>query len=74
MRLRQTAFRDPAASFHLDAQLSPDEAAPPGTEYLMLHQPEEEPGRNILPTRQRARLSLRKGANYRNENFALHRI
>jgi type I pantothenate kinase len=73
MRLRQTAFRDPAAYFHRYAQLSPDEARAKALEIWRtvnaknLHE-------NILPTRQRARLILRKSANHRIESVALRRI
>jgi type I pantothenate kinase len=73
MRLRQTAFRDPAAYFHRYAQLSPDEARTQALEIwrsINLKNLEE----NILPTRQRSRLILRKGADHRIETVALRRI
>ena len=41
MRLRQTAFRDPAAYFHRYAHLSPDEARAQGARDLAHHQREE---------------------------------
>ena len=44
MRLRQTAFRDPAAYFHRYAQLSPDEARATGARDLA-HDQREEPER-----------------------------
>jgi type I pantothenate kinase len=72
-RLRDTAFRDPKSYFHRYAGL--DEAE---TEKIAgglwerinlvnLHQ-------NILPTRARARLILRKGDNHRIEKVALRRV
>jgi type I pantothenate kinase len=73
MRLRQTAFRDPAAYFHRYAQLSAEEAR---EEALHIWRTINERNlyENILPTRQRARLILRKGADHRIENVALRRI
>ena len=73
MRLRTTAFRDPAAYFHRYAKLTPDEARAQALEIwrsINLKNLEE----NILPTRQRARLILRKGAEHRIETVALRRI
>jgi len=73
MRLRQTAFRDPAAYFHRYAQLSADEAR---AEALQIWRTINEKNlyENILPTRQRARLILHKGADHHIENVALRRI
>jgi type I pantothenate kinase len=73
MRLRQTAFRDPAAYFHRYAHLSPDEAR---TKALEIWQSINEKNlyENILPTRQRARLILRKDANHKIESVSLRRI
>ena len=54
MRLRSTAFRDPAAYFHQYANLSPEAARARALEIwrtINLKNLEE----NILPTRQRAR-------------------
>jgi type I pantothenate kinase len=73
MRLRQTAFRDPAAYFHRYAQLSPDEARAQALEIWRTIN-EKNLYDNILPTRQRARLILRKGANHRIESVSLRRI
>jgi type I pantothenate kinase len=73
MRLRQTAFRDPAAYFHRYAQLSPDEARAKALEIWRTIN-EKNLYENILPTRQRSRLILRKGANHRIESVALRRI
>jgi type I pantothenate kinase len=73
MRLRQTAFRDPAAYFHRYAHLTADEAR---AEALHIWRGINERNlyENILPTRQRARLILRKGPDHRIENVALRRI
>jgi type I pantothenate kinase len=73
MRLRQTAFRDPAAYFHRYAGLSPDEARAQALEIWRTIN-EKNLYENILPTRQRARLILRKGANHRIESVSLRRI
>jgi type I pantothenate kinase len=73
MRLRQTAFRDPAAYFHRYAQLSPDEARSKALEIWRTVN-EMNLYENILPTRQRSRLILRKSANHRIESVALRRI
>jgi type I pantothenate kinase len=73
MRLRQIAFRDPAAYFHRYALLSPDEARTKALEIWRTIN-EKNLFENILPTRQRARLILRKGPDHRIENVALRRI
>jgi type I pantothenate kinase len=73
MRLRTTAFRDPAAYFHRYAQLTPDAARAQALDIwrtINLKNLEE----NILPTRQRSRLILRKGPEHRIETVALRRI
>ena len=73
MRLRQTAFRDPAAYFHRYAALTTEEAQAKALEIwnginrINLDE-------NILPTRQRARLILRKGQNHRVESVALRKL
>src|SRR5213595_1255782 len=60
LTLRETAFRDPKSYFHRYSKLSDEEAVATATSIwqrinlLNLHD-------NILPTRQRARLILRKG-------------
>jgi type I pantothenate kinase len=73
MRLRQTAFRDPAAYFHRYAQLTPDAARDQALEiWRSINQKNLD--ENILPTRQRSRLILRKSANHRIETVALRRI
>lgn len=72
-RLRKTAFRDPAAYFHRYAKLTDDAAEARAVEIwntinkLNLDE-------NILPTRQRAKLILRKGDTHRIESVALRRI
>jgi type I pantothenate kinase len=73
MRLRQTAFRDPAAYFHRYANLSPDEARERALEIWRTIN-EKNLHENILPTRGRARLILRKGKNHRIVGVALRRI
>lgn len=73
MRLRQTAFRDPAAYFHRYADLSNEAALAKALEiWTTINRRNLE--ENILPTRQRARLILRKGQNHRIENVALRKL
>jgi len=73
MRLRSTAFRDPAAYFHRYAHLTPDEARAKALDiWHSINQKNLD--ENILPTRQRARLILRKNAHHRIETVALRRI
>ena len=73
MRLRQTAFQDPGAYFHRYAGLSLDEAR---AEALRIWTSINRKNlyENILPTRQRARLILRKGPDHRVETVSLRRI
>jgi type I pantothenate kinase len=73
MRLRKTAFRDPAAYFHRYAQLS-DDAAEARAFDIWRTINKVNLDDNILPTRQRAKLILRKGASHRIESVALRRI
>ena len=73
MKLRATAFRDPAAYFHRYASLSADAAQARALEIwrtINLKNLEE----NILPTRQRARLILRKGTTHRIESVSLRKL
>jgi type I pantothenate kinase len=73
MRLRATAFRDPGAYFHQYANLAPDAAHARALEIwrsINLKNLEE----NILPTRQRARLILRKAADHHVESVALRKL
>jgi type I pantothenate kinase len=73
MHLRKTAFRDRAAYFHRYAQLSDDAAEARAYEiWATINKVNLE--ENILPTRQRANLILRKGANHRIKSVALRRI
>ncbi len=73
MRLRGTAFRDPAAYFHRYANVSHRVAMDRAVEIwraINLRNLEE----NILPTRQRARLILKKGASHKVESVALRKL
>jgi type I pantothenate kinase len=73
MRLRQTAFRDPAAFFHRYATLSVEEAQAKALEiWTTINRVNLD--ENILPTRQRARLILRKSADHRIESVALRKL
>lgn len=73
IRLRQTAFRDPASYFHRYSTLSEEEARATGLaiwrEINLVNLRE-----NILPTRQRADLILRKGAEHAVETVALRKL
>ena len=73
MRLRKTAFQDPAAYFHRYAQLS-DEAAEARAYEIWSTINKVNLEENILPTRQRAKLILRKGASHRIESVELRRV
>lgn len=73
MRLRQTAFRDPAAYFHRYAELSNDEAEGQAKQ-IWSEINRRNLDDNILPTRQRARLILRKGADHKVDTVALRRL
>jgi type I pantothenate kinase len=73
LRLRQTAFRDPASYFHRYATLSEDEAQAIGLSLwrtINLVNLTE----NILPTRQRADLILRKGQDHAVDTVALRKL
>jgi type I pantothenate kinase len=73
MRLRETAFRDPKSYFAKYVAISESEALDvasklwDGINLVNLRE-------NIVPTRQRARLILRKGASHQIEEVALRRI
>ena len=70
LRLRETAFRDPASYFHRYAVLTESEAKETATsiwETINLVNLR----RNIQPTRQRADLILHKGSNHTMESVAL---
>ena len=73
LRLRQTAFRDPASYFHRYATLSESEACETALSIwrsINLINLKE----NILPTRQRADLILRKGADHAVESVELRKL
>lgn len=73
MRLRQTAFRDPAAYFHQYALLTDEAARAKGRSIwrnINLRNLEE----NILPTKQRARLILTKSDKHRIERVSLRKL
>ena len=73
LRLRQTAFRDPASYFHRYATLSEEEARAIGLSLwrtINLVNLTE----NILPTRQRADLILRKGQDHAVEAVSLRKL
>jgi type I pantothenate kinase len=73
LKLRNTAFRDPLSYFRKYAGLSEEEAiafAEGLWDRINLTNLRE----NILPTRQRASLILRKGASHRIERVALRRL
>ena len=73
LRLRQTAFRDPASYFHRFATLSEEEARAIGLslwQTINLVNLTE----NTLPTRQRADLILRKGQDHAVETVSLRKL
>ena len=73
MRLRGTAFRDPGAYFHRYASMKTEVARQRAGELwrtINLKNLEE----NILPTRQRSSLILRKNASHRVESVALRKL
>ena len=63
LRLRETAFRDPSSYFHRYAALT-DAGAVAQAEELWREINEVNLVENVLPTRGRARLQLRKGADH----------
>jgi type I pantothenate kinase len=73
LRLRETAFRDPASYFHRYAALSEAEATAVA-EGLWNRINLVNLRENILPTRPRADLILRKGADHHVEQVALRRV
>ena len=73
MRLRETAFTDPHSFFHRFSQLS-DDAALAIAENLWTTINLKNLTENILPTRPRADLILRKGVNHFVENVALRKL
>ncbi|MGX5841477.1 type I pantothenate kinase [Mesorhizobium sp. ArgA1] len=73
MRLRETAFRNPDSFFHRYSQLSED-AARAIAEGLWANINLKNLRENIVPTRARADLILRKGANHLVEEVALRKL
>jgi type I pantothenate kinase len=73
MRLRETAFRNPQSFFHRYSQLSED-AARAIAEGLWANINLKNLRENILPTRPRADLILRKGAEHLVEEVALRKL
>ena len=73
MRLRETAFRNPASFFHRYSQLS-EEAAQAIAEGLWRNINMKNLTENILPTRPRADLILRKGKDHLVEEVALRKL
>jgi type I pantothenate kinase len=73
MRLRETAFKNPESFFHRYSQLS-EEAARAIAEGLWTNINLKNLRENILPTRPRADLVLRKGANHLIEEVALRKL
>jgi type I pantothenate kinase len=73
MRLRETAFRNPESFFHRYSQLSED-AARAIAEGLWNNINLKNLRENILPTRARADLILRKGADHLIEEVALRKL
>ena len=73
LRLRHTAFRDPLSYFRKYAELSEEEAIETANGlWTRINLPNLR--ENIVPTRQRASLILRKGASHRIEEVALRRL
>lgn len=73
LRLRDTVFQDPASYFHRYAALSEADARATAADiWARINQVNLR--ENILPTRPRARLILRKGAHHRVEQVQLRRI
>ncbi|MQB45616.1 type I pantothenate kinase [Rhizobium sp. ICMP 5592] len=73
MRLRETAFRDPHSFFHRYASITEDEALGIA-EGLWKNINLKNLRQNILPTRPRADLILRKGKNHLIEQVALRKL
>ncbi len=73
MRLRVTAFQNPASYFHRYAQISESEAHAVAEHlWQTINLPNLQD--NIFPTRQRASLILRKGHNHLMEEVALRKL
>ena len=73
MRLRETAFRNPESFFHRYSEISAEEAMEYGQSlWNNINLPNLHD--NILPTRPRANLVLRKGANHLISQVALRKL
>jgi type I pantothenate kinase len=73
MRLRQTAFQNPQSYFHTYSSIGDEEAMATARHlWRSINLPNLQ--ENILPTRQRADLILRKGENHRVEEVALRKL
>ncbi|MFS8035995.1 type I pantothenate kinase [Xanthobacter sp. AM11] len=73
MRLRATAFKDPLSYFHRYSQLTEDEARATALSiWRRINQPNLT--ENILPTRQRADLILRKAGDHEVAEVSLRRL
>jgi len=73
LALRNTAFQDPSSYFHRYASLSDEEAAETaGRIWAETNEPNLV--KNILPTRERADLVLRKGRNHAVEEVRLRKL
>ncbi|GAA3024202.1 type I pantothenate kinase [Actinokineospora globicatena] len=73
LALRHTAFSDPASHFHHYASLTDQEAVAEATRlWKQINEPNL--AHNILPTRPRATLVLRKGANHRISRVRLRKL
>jgi type I pantothenate kinase len=73
MRLRKTAFVDPKSYFHRYSEIT-DEAALERAEYLWANINLKNLRQNILPTRPRADLILRKGEDHLVEQVSLRKL
>ncbi|MCB1512279.1 MAG: type I pantothenate kinase [Hyphomicrobiaceae bacterium] len=73
LKLRATAFRDPAAYFHRYAELD-DAAAVERAREIWRTINLKNLVENILPTRRRAKLVLKKGPNHRIESVSLRKL
>lgn len=73
LSLRQTSFRDPKAYFHRYAHLT-DEEAVQTADSIWTSINLANLRKNILPTRQRAQLILRKGDDHRIRDVALRKL
>jgi len=73
MKLRQTAFRDPGSYFHRYSKIDDDEALATATD-IWRNINRKNLRENIIPTRQRAKLILRKGTDHAVEKVFLRKL